>query len=406
MTRIARPWRRRHVLAGLAGTFSAGLAGAARAAPSGQPVRVGSTLSLTGPLAQTAIIHKIAGEIAVELINGRNGFLGRPVEWVLLDDQSKPEVTRSLYEKLITVDKVDLITGPYATAPILSAMGVAQRYQKLFLQSSMGIPKHLTYDMAFPATPFGAEPDKTYPKVVFDAMASTATPPKSVAILTSKFPSAQFMAEGTRDVAKERGLNVALYLEYEFGMRDFGAVAARVKDTNADFLWLGALGLDSNLLLESLRKLDYVPKRHFHLYPAPGPLAVSPDGDLALCSTFLEPAPPFTDRADVPQLAAMYKERATKANVPYTELDAQGAGMYAQWQMLEQAVNGAKSLDDKALAQWLKKNGADTVYGKQRFDGPFNHGDPAQYVKQVQSKKWVVVWPTAFAPPGVKLIAP
>ncbi|MCW5744755.1 MAG: amino acid ABC transporter substrate-binding protein [Alphaproteobacteria bacterium] len=406
MTRTAQPWRRRHVLAGLAGALSAGFAATSRAAPSGKPVRVGSTLSLTGPLAPTAIIHKISGEIAVEMINKRNGFLGRPVEWLLLDDQSKPEVARSLYEKLITVDKVDLITGPYATAPILAAMGVAQRYQKFYVQNSMGIPKHLTYEMAFPATPFGSEPDKTFPKVLLDAMASTATPPKSIAILTSKFPSAQFMALGTREVAKERGLNVALYLEYEFGTRDFGAMAARVKDANADFLWVGSLGLDSNLLLEALKKLDYAPKRHFHLYPAPGPLALSPDGDLALSSTFLEPAPPFLDRPDVPELAKEYKERATKANVPYTELDAQGAGMYSQWQILEQAVNGAKSLDDKAIAQWLKKNGATTIYGKLRFDGPFNHGDPAQLVKQVQNKKWVVVWPTAFAPPGVKLIAP
>jgi len=397
---------RRFVLGGLAGVTSLALSGVGRAAPSGTPVRVGSTLSLTGPLGQTALVHKIAGEIAVEMINKRNGFLGRPVEWVLLDDQSKPEVTRSLYEKLITVDKVDLIQGPYATAPILAGMGVAQRYQKVYIQSSMGIPKNLTYDMAFPATPFGPEPDKSYPKVLLDAMASTKTPPKSISVLTSKFPSAQFMAEGTRDEAKARGLNVALYLEYEFGTRDFGAIAARVKDANADMLWLGALGLDSNLLLEALRKLDYVPKRHFHLYPAPGPLAVSPDGDLALSSTFLEPAPPFTDRKDVPELAATYKERATKANVPYTDLDAQGAGMYTQWQILEQAVNGAKSLDDKVLAAWLKKNGADTIYGKIDFNGPNNHGPAAQMVKQVQNKKWVVVWPANFAPPGVKLIAP
>jgi branched-chain amino acid transport system substrate-binding protein len=260
--------------------------------------------------------------------------------------------------------------------------------------------------MAFPATPFGHEPEKSYPKVVLDAMAATKTPPKSVAILTSKFPSAQFMAEGTREVAKQRGLNVALYLEYEFGTRDFNAIAARVKDTNADLLWVGALGLDSNLLLEALKKLDYVPKRHFHLYPAPGPLALAADGDLALCSTFLEPAPPFTDRPDVPKIAALYKERAAKANVPYTEFDAQGAGMISQWQILEQGIIGAKSLDDKAIAQFLKKSGATTIYGKLRFDGPFNHGDPAQMVKQVQNKKWVVVWPKEFAPPGVSLIAP
>src|SRR5262249_20793064 len=78
------------------------------AAPSGPPVRVGGTLALTGPLAPTALLHRIAGEIYVEELNKSNGLLGRPVEWVLLDDQSKPDLTRSLYEKLITVDKVDL----------------------------------------------------------------------------------------------------------------------------------------------------------------------------------------------------------------------------------------------------------------------------------------------------------
>ena len=110
-------WRRRRVLAGMVGA-SAALAAPAilRAAPSGAPVKVGGTLSLTGFLAQTAVIHKIASEMMVEEINKRNGLLGRPVEYVLLDDQSKPDVARSLYEKLITVDKVDLIQGPYATA--------------------------------------------------------------------------------------------------------------------------------------------------------------------------------------------------------------------------------------------------------------------------------------------------
>jgi ABC-type branched-subunit amino acid transport system substrate-binding protein len=95
-------------------------------APAGPPVRIGSTLALTGPLATISMIHKIAGEISVEQINKRNGFLGRPIEWVLLDDQSRPEVTRTLYERLITVDKVDLIVGPHGTGAILSAMAVAQ----------------------------------------------------------------------------------------------------------------------------------------------------------------------------------------------------------------------------------------------------------------------------------------
>ena len=40
-----------------------------------------------------------------------------------------------------------------------------------------------------------------------------------------------------------------------------------------------------------------------------------------------------------------------------------------------------------------------------RFDGPFNHGDAAQLIKQVQNMEWKVVWPKEFAAPGVKLLA-
>ncbi len=398
-------WRRRHVLAGLLGSTAVLAAPAiGRAAPSGKPVRVGGTLSLTGFLAQTAVIHKIASEIMVEEINSRDGFLGRPVEYVLLDDQSKPDVARSLYEKLITVDKVDLIQGPYATAPILAAMGVAQRYGKVIIQSSMGIPKLQTYDMAFPATPFGPEPDKTYPNVILDAMASLPTPPKSMVVLTSKFPSAQFMAQGMKVEAEKRGVKVPLFLEYEAGNRDFGAIAARVKEANADFLWVGSLGLESNQILEALRKLDYTPKGSFHLYPAPGPLALSPDGNLAWSSTFLEPDEPFMSRPGVRKIAEAYKARATKANLPYPLIDAQAAGMVSEWQILEQGVNGAKSLEDKQIAAFLKKNVVNTIYGPLKFDGLYNHGAPAQLIRQVQNKEWKVVWPKEFAAPGVKLL--
>ena len=398
-------WRRRHVLAGLLSSTAVLAAPAiGRAAPSGKPVRVGGTLSLTGFLAQTAVIHKIASEIMVEEINSRDGFLGRPVEYVLLDDQSKPDVARSLYEKLITVDKVDLIQGPYATAPILAAMGVAQRYGKVIIQSSMGIPKLQTYDMAFPATPFGPEPDKTYPNVILDAMASLPTPPKSMVVLTSKFPSAQFMAQGMKVEAEKRGVKVPLFLEYEAGNRDFGAIAARVKEANADFLWVGSLGLESNQILEALRKLDYTPKGSFHLYPAPGPLALSPDGNLAWSSTFLEPDEPFMSRPGVRKIAEAYKARATKANLPYPLIDAQAAGMVSEWQILEQGVNGAKSLEDKQIAAFLKKNVVNTIYGPLKFDGLYNHGAPAQLIRQVQNKEWKVVWPKEFAAPGVKLL--
>jgi branched-chain amino acid transport system substrate-binding protein len=373
------------------------------AAPSGPPIRIGGTLALTGPLAPTALLHKIAGEIYVEELNKGNGLLGRPVEWVLLDDQSKPELARSLYEKLITVDKVDLLMGPYATSGILAAMGVAQRYQKILIHHSFGMPHLAKYEMHFPTAPFGPEPNRTVPTTVFDALAATANPPKTVAILTSKFPSAQFQSAGAKDVAEKRGLKVVLYLEYEFGNREWGAMAARVKDAKPDVLWVGALGLDGNQLLEAMKKLDYTPPRHFHLFPAPGPLAVAPDGKQALSTTIFEEHPPFTSNPGAAKLLPLFRDRATKANVPYPYVDTQAGGSFAAWQILEAAVTATKGLDDKAMAQWLRTHRVDTLIGKLRFDGQNNYGDDLFKVKQVQDGKWVVVWPKEFAAPGAVL---
>ena len=378
----------------------------ASAAPSGPPIRIGGTLALTGPLAPTALLHKIAGEIYVEELNKSNGLLGRPVEWVLLDDQSKPDVTRSLYEKLITVDKVDLIIGPYATGGILSAMSVAERYQKIYVHHSFGMPHLAKYTYHFPTAAFGPEPAKTVPAVVYDALAATSKPPKTVTIVTSKFPSAQFQSSGAKDVAEKRGLKVPLYLEYEFGTRDFGAIAARIKDANADFLWIGALGLDGNQILEALKKLDYTPPRHFHLFPAPGPLALAPDGKLALSHTFYEEHPPMLNNPGAAKLIPLFRERAAKANVPYTVVDSQVANSFAAWQVIEAAVTATKSLDDKVLGEWIKKNRIDTIVGRLRFDGPNNYGDDLSKVKQVQDGKWVVVWPKEFAAPGARLLPP
>jgi len=361
---------------------------------------------LTGPLAATALVHKIVGEIYVDQLNKKNGLLGRPVEWVLFDDQSKPDVTRTLYEKLITVDKVDLLIGPYATGGILSAMAVAQRHEKMLVHHSFGIPHLAKFDMQFPTWPIGPEPGRTFPNLLFDALAASAKPPKTVAIVTSKFPSVHFMSVGARDVAAKRGLREVLYLEFEFGNRDFGSIAARVRDANPDFMWMGAIGLEGNGLLEALKKLDYTPKSHFYLYPAPGPLALAPEGKYALSSTAFEEHPPLTSNPTAAEFVKLFRERAAKAGLPYQSADVQAGGSYAAWQLIEASVEATKSLDDKTRAQWLRQNRVDTILGKLRFDGPNNYGDDLSKVKQVQDGKWLIVWPKEFAAPGARLLVP
>ena len=394
--------QRRHLLTAAAGAAALSLLPAS--AQQG-PLRIGSTLALTGPLAQTALTHKLVGEIYVEQLNARGGLLGRKVEWIVKDDQSKPDLARTLYEQLLTSDKVDLLMGPYATGAILSAMGVAQRYGKVLVHHTFGIPSLAKYDMQFPAWSLGPTPQETVPNTLFDALAASPKPPKTIAIVTSKFPSIHFMSLGGREVAKKRGLQEVLFLEWEFGNRDFGPIAARVKDARPDLVWMGDIGLEGNMLLDAMKKIDYTPPLHFHLYPAPGPMSKAADGNNALAVTIFEEHAPFTDNPVAASFVKLFNERAAKAGLPDTSVEVQAAASYSAWQILEAGVKGANSLDDKAIAAWLKAHPVDTIQGRLRFNGPSNYGDDLMKIKQVQGGKWKVVWPKAAAAPGATLQA-
>lgn len=377
------------------------------AAQAQAPLRIGSTLSLTGPLSQTAIVHKLVGEIYVDDLNRKGGLLNRKVEWVLRDDQSRPDNARTLYEQLVTVDKVDLLMGPYATANILSAMGVAQRFNKVLIHHSFGVPQLAKYDLQFPTIGFSSDPEDMLPNLVLDAANSGPRPPKTVAIVTSKFPSLHFISVGAREVVKKRGLKEVLYLEWDFGNREFGPIATRIRDAKPDFVWVGAIGVEGIMLTEAMQRLDYQPPLQMHLFPAPGATARNPLTKNVLSVTTFEEHPPFTDSPVAAAFVKQFRERAAKAGLQDQTVDLQAAISFAAWQALERAVTATGSVSDKAVGDWLKKNSVDTIMGRLAWNGPNNFLQPGMHlykVKQVQDGNWAVVWPRQYAKPGVKLL--
>lgn len=389
----------------------AALLGAAFAGPSfaqSGPIRIGSTLGLTGPLAATAAVHKVGSDIFVDEVNRRGGLLGRQVEWIVRDDQSRPDVARTLYEQLLTVDKVDLLMGPYGTGSILSAMGVAQRYGKLLIHNSFGTPSLAKYDLQFPASGGAGDPENVWPNLVLDTVAQAPKPPRTIAIVTGKFPSLHYISVGARAAAKKRGLQEVLFLEWEFGNRDFGPIASRIKEAKPDFVWFGVIGLEGNMLLDAMKRIDYTPPMHFYMFPAPGPLKKLPEANGALAFTTFEEHPPFLNDARAAAFVQAFHKRGKEAGLFDTSVDLQASIAYTSWQVLEAAVNGAKSIQDKALAAWLRKNQVDTIIGRLRWEGQYNYvmGQDLYKVKQLQDGKWQVVWPKAFAAPGAKLIGP
>ena len=107
--------------------------------PSGQPIAIGFGMALTGPLSGFGKQALLGMKIWEEETNAKGGLLGRPVKLVYYDDQSNPSTVPGIYTKLLDVDKVDLVVGPYATAMIAPAMPVIIQKGKVFILSLIHI---------------------------------------------------------------------------------------------------------------------------------------------------------------------------------------------------------------------------------------------------------------------------
>ena len=110
--------------AGLLGLTALAFVPTAASAQSGNPITIGFAMSLTGPLAANGKQSLLGMKIWEEEINAKGGLLGRPVKLVYYDDQTNPSTVPGIYTKLLDVDKVDLVVGPYATNMAAPAMPV------------------------------------------------------------------------------------------------------------------------------------------------------------------------------------------------------------------------------------------------------------------------------------------
>ena len=97
------------------------------------PIKIGMSMPQTGSLGAGGQAALVALRMWVDDVNGKGGLLGRKIEFIVYDDQTNPANTPGIYTKLLDVDKVDLVVGPYATAMIAPAMPVVMQKGKVFI---------------------------------------------------------------------------------------------------------------------------------------------------------------------------------------------------------------------------------------------------------------------------------
>ena len=146
-----------------------------------QEIKIGFSMSLTGPLAANGKMSLVAMKIWEEDVNAKGGLMGRPVKLIYYDDQSSPAQVPGIYTKLLDVDKVDFAVSAYASTQVAPAMPIMIQKKRLFLSLfGTGINDDFNYDKYFSMLPTGPTPKPTYTKGFFEvAMTQNPKPHRS-----------------------------------------------------------------------------------------------------------------------------------------------------------------------------------------------------------------------------------
>lgn len=386
------------------------LAAAALPASAADPLRIGLSLSLTGPTAPAGKQVLAGLEIWREDVNAKGGLLGRPVQLVYYDDQGNPANAPGIYEKLMGVDKVELLIGPYSTNVIAAAMpAIIQRKRTTIGIFGLGANKAFDYPRYFSMNSQGPSP-ANYSKCVFDLAAEQNPKPAKVALIGADVEYSRHALDGARENAKTHGMQIVLERTYPISTTDFTPIVRAVQASNPDVVFVASLPVDTAGIVRAAKEIQFKPKifggAMLGLLVTGIKQQLGPAINGYISNEFYIPAPSLQFEGTQRMMTEYQKRAASLGTDPLGYTYPPYA--YAAGQILAEAVTQTKSLDDETLAEYLRKTTFKTVIGPIKFGAGGEWTTPRIICLQFQGvtgndigqftdwKRQVVVYPKEF----------
>jgi branched-chain amino acid transport system substrate-binding protein len=357
-----------------------------------QPVKIGGTLPITGISSEPGKYVKGGFELWAENINKKGGLLGRPVQMTIYDDESNPDKAVTYYERVITVDKVDLLSGSFRGPINVALMPLAEKYEKVFITPG-GMMK--SFEQGFTYT-FGSPPlmgDWVYLALggILDDLVPRSDWPKSIAILTMNNVVGLSARGNIIKSMEERGIKVVVDETYNLPLSDATPLVSKAKAKSAEILCCLSLFDDGVMIMRAAKAMNYNPKLIYQQQAAltPGWMKeLGQEGNNVATSPFWDYRLPFPGNAEINEGAR------SRLGIP-APFDF-GMG-YCWMKTLELAVQGAGTLDNKKLRDYLRSQKFDLPYGKGITFDKRGLPPPFDFGGQTQGGRQELVWPKGVA---------
>jgi branched-chain amino acid transport system substrate-binding protein len=332
-----------------------------------QPLRIGASLSQTGSFAALGQNQLRGYQLCVKHANQKGGVLGRRIELIVEDDQSKAPTAVAIYEKLIAQDKVDAVLGPYGSPSVEAVADVSEKHRMPMvapLASTTSIFKKgrkFVFMVLSPA------------EIWFEGLIDIAVKRglRTIAVINEDTLFPKTSAQGTVELAKKRGLQVVLAEAYPKGTTDFGGILGRVKAASPDVLASATYFEDAVAIARHLNELNVSPKMFGVTVGGDLPKfheTLGKTAEFVYGSSQWEPELVTLRAGGLIPVARQYPGarefvEAYRSEFPGADLSYHSAAGYSGCQIFLEAVKRAGSLDGEKIREAILKTDLNTVFG-------------------------------------------
>jgi len=353
-----------------------------------EAITFGAVLQLSGRLAGTGRYYRDAYQFAIDKINQQGGVAIGDFRYKLAlkvrDSQSNENRAVAEQEALITRDRVGFVLGPYSSNEVLAAAAVAEKYHVPMVQAGGSSTRIFSRGNAYVFGTLPAADD--YFRSTIDMLLRLTPRPRTVAIVIGDDPFDITLAQGTRRLLREAGLDVVLEQQYSERTPNFYNILTLVEARAPDvLLWSGHEAGAINFVRES--KARNINPKLFASYTtavstASFRAALGKDANYAFGMTPWLPSEHLKDRwfGDASQFARSFEGKFGYAP------DYHVAAAVAAVEALVYALEAAGTIESDDVRDAIAKLDFESIYGRVRF-GEDGQIELPQTVIQIQDGK-------------------
>lgn len=364
------------------------------------PIVVGASLSLTGDFSADGQAFQRGYQLWADQVNASGGLLGRKVQLKIVNDNSDPGTVTTNYTQLIGSDKVNLTVGPFSSLLTAPAAQVAARYHYAFVEGAGGAPSVFALKLPnlFAVSPPVA--NQLVPFAQWVASLPAGQRPKTAAYPMVNDPFADPMVQTAQGILQGAGVKTVYSKVFPAENPDYKAGADQVAAMKPDLVLIGSVDVPTVAsFVNAFQQQHFSPKMlAASAGPDQGAAFLKAIGGSKNASGTFVPNGWYAGFKN-PLSAAFVKAYIAKYGGTGADINADAAEAYSVGEVLADAVNATKSLDNQKIINYLHSGVTlQTVQGPAKFNTVGENTAASIFIFQWQKGgQFVQVLPTNMA---------